>query len=36
MIIIPYYHDLIKRKCDILEIDGSGYNFTEPTDIVYL
>lgn len=32
MIIIPY-HDVIKRKCDILETDGSGYIFTAPTEV---
>lgn len=36
MIIIPYFHDLIERKCDILETDGFGYTFTEPTEVVYL
>ena len=33
MIIIPYYHDLIKRKGDILEADGPGYTFTAPTKL---
>lgn len=36
MIIIPYFHDLIKIKCDILETDGIGYTFSEPTEVVYL
>lgn len=33
MIIIPYYHDVIKRKCDILQTDGPGYIFTAPTEV---
>lgn len=36
MIIIPYFHDLIKRKSDILETDGFGYTFTETAEVVYL